>query len=115
MRLYLTLAALTTLAVGGIGVGNAVLAYLAAKRNTIAILKSLGASQRAVLAVYAGEIAILGFMVEQPFLRAALDWLGIKPQVSKRKEFKGAPYLFTETAMPAPLRQNLQQLTDSWL
>ena len=61
-----------------------------------------------------GEVATMGFMVEQPFLRAALDWLGVKPQVSKRKEFKGAPYLFTETAMPAPLRQNLQQLTDSW-
>ena len=62
-----------------------------------------------------GEIATLGFMVEQPFLRAALDWLGVQPQVGKRKEFKGAPYLFTETTMPAPLRQNLQQLTDSWL
>jgi protease-4 len=62
-----------------------------------------------------GEISILGFMLEQPFLRAALDWLGVQPQVSKRKEFKGAPYLFTETTMPAPLRQNLQQLADSWL
>ena len=62
-----------------------------------------------------GEVATLGFMVEQPFLRAALDWLGVEPRVSKRKEYKGAPYLFTETSMPAPLRQNLQQLTDSWL
>ena len=62
-----------------------------------------------------GEVATMGFMVEQPFLRAALDWLGVQPRVSKRKEFKGAPDLFTETAMPAPLRQNLQQLTDSWL
>jgi protease-4 len=62
-----------------------------------------------------GEVSTMGFMVEQPFLRAALDWLGVEPRVSKRKEFKGPPYLFTETAMPAPLRQNLQQLTDSWL
>ncbi|HKP27696.1 MAG TPA: S49 family peptidase [Dongiaceae bacterium] len=62
-----------------------------------------------------GEVSTMGFMVEQPFLRAALDWLGVQPRVSKRKEFKGAPDLFTETAMPAPLRQNLQQLTDSWL
>jgi protease-4 len=62
-----------------------------------------------------GEVAILGFTLELPFLRAALDWLGVQPQVSKRKAFKGAPYLFTETAMPAPLRRNLQQLTDSWL
>jgi protease IV len=62
-----------------------------------------------------GEVALMGFMLEQPFMRAALDWLGVQPRVSKRKEFKGAPDLFTETAMPAPLRQNLQQLTDSWL
>jgi protease IV len=62
-----------------------------------------------------GEVGLMGFMLEQPFMRAALDWLGVQPRVSKRKEFKGAPDLFTETAMPAPLRQNLQQLTDSWL
>ena len=62
-----------------------------------------------------GEVGLMGFMLEQPFLRAALDWLGVQPRVSKRKEFKGAPDLFTEIAMPAPLRQNLQQLTDSWL
>ncbi len=62
-----------------------------------------------------GEIGLLGFMLEQPFVRAALDWMGVEPRVSKRKEFKGAPDLFTETTMPTPLRQNLQQLTDSWL
>jgi protease-4 len=62
-----------------------------------------------------GEVRLMGFMLEQPFMRAALDWMGVQPRVSKRKEFKGAPDLFTETAMPAPLRQNLQQLTDSWL
>ena len=62
-----------------------------------------------------GEIRLMGFILEQPFMRAALDWIGVEPQVSKRREFKGAPYLFTETAMPAPYRQNLQQLTDSWL
>jgi protease-4 len=62
-----------------------------------------------------GEVGLLGFMLEQPFLREALDWLGVQPQVSQRKEYKSAPYLFTETAMPAPMRRNLQQLTDSWL
>jgi protease-4 len=62
-----------------------------------------------------GEVGLMGFRLEQPFMRAALDWLGVQPRVSKRKEFKGAPDLFTEVAMPAPLRQNLQQLTDSWL
>lgn len=62
-----------------------------------------------------GEVGLLGFMLEQPFMREALDWLGVEPQLSKRKEYKSAPYLFTETSMPAPMRENLQQLTDSWL
>ncbi|HET6157772.1 MAG TPA: S49 family peptidase [Dongiaceae bacterium] len=62
-----------------------------------------------------GDVGLMGFILEQPFMRGALDWLGVQAHVSKRKEFKGAPDLFTETSMPAPLRQNLQQLTDSWL
>ena len=62
-----------------------------------------------------GDLALMGFLIEQPFMRGALDWLGVQAHVSKRREFKGAPDLFTETAMPGPLRQNLQQLTDSWL
>lgn len=62
-----------------------------------------------------GDVRLMGFMVEQPFLRGAMDWLGVAPRVSKRKEYKGAPDIFTETAMSMPVRQNLQQLADSWL
>jgi len=62
-----------------------------------------------------GDVRLMGFMLEQPFLRGAMDWLGVAPRVSKRKEYKGAPDIFTETSMPAPVRQNLQQLADSWL
>ena len=62
-----------------------------------------------------GDVRLMGFMLEQPFLRGAMDWLGVLPRVSKRKEYKGAPDIFTETAMPAPVKQNLQQLADSWL
>lgn len=62
-----------------------------------------------------GDVRLMGFLLEQPFLRGALDWLGIAPRVSKRHEYKGAPDIFTETAMPEPVRQNLQRLADSWL
>ena len=75
----------------------------------------LAASADRIFLQPSGDIAMMGFLLEQPFMRAALDWLGVQAHVSKRKEFKGAPDLFTETSMPAPLRQNLQQLTDSWL
>ncbi|HWA50637.1 MAG TPA: signal peptide peptidase SppA [Dongiaceae bacterium] len=62
-----------------------------------------------------GDVRLMGFMLEQPFLRGAMDWLGVVPRVSKRKEYKGAPDIFTETEMPAPVKQNLQRLADSWL
>ncbi len=62
-----------------------------------------------------GDVRLMGFMLEQPFLRDAMDWLGVQPRVSKRKDYKSAPDMFTETAMTAPVKQNLQQLADSWL
>lgn len=53
---FLTLVALTALVVGGVGVANAVASHLAAKRETIATLKALGASRRTILVTYALEI-----------------------------------------------------------
>ena len=48
---FLTLAGLTALLVGGIGVANGVRAWLDARARTIAILRCLGASARLVFAV----------------------------------------------------------------
>jgi putative ABC transport system permease protein len=45
---FLSLVALTALVVGGVGIANAVKAYLDRKRTDIAILKCLGASRRLV-------------------------------------------------------------------
>jgi putative ABC transport system permease protein len=61
--LFLTLAGLTALLVGGIGVANGVRAWLDARRQTIATLKCLGAPAATVFATYAlqlGAIAALG-------------------------------------------------------
>ncbi|MDQ2705969.1 MAG: ABC transporter permease, partial [Pseudomonadota bacterium] len=49
---FLTLVGLTALVVGGVGVANAVRAYLESKRGVIATFKSLGASGGFVFAVY---------------------------------------------------------------
>jgi len=49
---FLTLVGLTSLVVGGVGVANAVRAYLEGKRGVIATFKSLGASGRFVFIVY---------------------------------------------------------------
>ena len=56
---FLTLVGLTALVVGGVGVANAVRAYLEAKRAVIATFKSLGASGRFVFAVYLTQILLI--------------------------------------------------------
>ena len=83
---FLTLVGLTALIVGGVGVANAVRAFLDAKRTTIATFKCLGAPASVVAAIYliqilliAGIGILIGLvlggvapMVAAPFLAAAL-------------------------------------------
>ncbi|WP_207537338.1 ABC transporter permease [Sabulicella rubraurantiaca] len=57
---FLTLAGLTALLVGGIGVATGVRAWLAARSRTIATLRCLGAPQGAILAAYLWQVAVLG-------------------------------------------------------
>jgi putative ABC transport system permease protein len=56
---FLTLVGLTALVVGGVGVANAVRAYLDGKRGVIATFKSLGASGGFVFAVYLTQILVI--------------------------------------------------------
>ena len=56
---YLTLVGLTALLVGGVGVANAVKHYLDRRRDTIATLKSLGATGSRVFAIYLVEVMLL--------------------------------------------------------
>jgi putative ABC transport system permease protein len=59
---FLTLVGLTALVVGGVGVANAVRAYLDGKRAVIATFKSLGASGGFVFAVYLTQILLIAGM-----------------------------------------------------
>ncbi|TIW31130.1 MAG: FtsX-like permease family protein, partial [Mesorhizobium sp.] len=56
---FLTLVGLTALVVGGVGVANAVRAYLDGKRGVIATFKSLGASSGFVFTVYLVQILLI--------------------------------------------------------
>jgi putative ABC transport system permease protein len=56
---FLTLVALTTLLVGGVGVANAVAAHLARKRDAIGTMKALGASGGDVFAIYCIQIMLV--------------------------------------------------------
>ena len=59
---FLTLVGLTALVVGGVGVANAVGAYLDGKRGVIATFKSLGASGGFVFTVYLTQILIIALV-----------------------------------------------------
>ncbi|RCS24968.1 ABC transporter permease [Phyllobacterium salinisoli] len=59
---FLTLVGLTALIVGGVGVANAVRAYLDGKRGVIATFKSLGAPANFVLMVYLAQILIIALL-----------------------------------------------------
>ena len=77
---FLTLVGLTALAVAGVGVGNGVAAYLAGKANTIATLKSLGASTPLIFRSYLIQIGIvaLAAVVVGMALGAGVPWLVLK-------------------------------------
>jgi len=57
--MFLTLVGLSALLVGGVGVGNAVAAYLDGRKETIAILKCLGAPASSIFALYLSLILLL--------------------------------------------------------
>ncbi len=59
---FLTLVGLTALVVGGVGVANAVRAYLDGKRGVIATFKSLGASGGFVFTVYLVQITLIALI-----------------------------------------------------
>ncbi|MEM7222659.1 MAG: signal peptide peptidase SppA [Pseudomonadota bacterium] len=62
-----------------------------------------------------GDLDLTGLLLESPFLRGALDEIGVEPQLAQREEYKGAMNMFTDTALPTPQRENLTQLVESWV
>src|SRR5580765_5003880 len=59
---FLSLAGITALLVGGVGIGNAVAGFVASKTNAIATLKCLGASTRLVFVAYFIQVLALALV-----------------------------------------------------
>jgi putative ABC transport system permease protein len=74
---YLTLVGLTALLVGGVGVANAIRGHLDRKRDTIATMKSLGATGGGVFAIYLTQAMVMALVGAIPGLAigAALPFL----------------------------------------
>lgn len=77
---FLTLVGLTALLVGGIGVANAVKAYLDGRIPTIAVLKAVGAPSRLIFATYGSLVALLASLgiLSGLALGAAVPWLVVQ-------------------------------------
>ena len=92
MTLFLSFVGLTALLVGGIGVSNAVRAYLDGKTATIATMKCLGVPSALVFRTYllqvmvlavagVGAGLVLGAAVPAAGLWAAAAWLRVTPRI----------------------------------
>ena len=90
---FLTLVGLTALVVAGVGVGNGVTAYLAAKSTTIAALKAMGAGSGVIFRSYGAQIGLvalvavvvgagLGALVPWAVVAAAGDALPVPPALA---------------------------------
>jgi len=74
---YLVLVGLTALLVGGVGVANAVKSHVDGRRETIAVLKAMGASGGRVFAIYLTQVLVLAGLGALPglLIGAALPFL----------------------------------------
>lgn len=59
-----------------------------------------------------GDFGVVGLAAQVPFLKGALDKLGVRTEGGRRMEYKTAPDSFTQAGMSTPFRENMQQLLD---
>jgi protease-4 len=60
-----------------------------------------------------GEVGVTGVSAQVPFLRDALDKLGVTPQVAQRHEYKNAANTFTESGFTPAHREATERLVES--
>ncbi|HKV00092.1 MAG TPA: signal peptide peptidase SppA [Vineibacter sp.] len=59
-----------------------------------------------------GDFGVVGLAAQVPFLKGALDKLGVRAEGGQRMEYKSAPESFTAAGMTPAHRENMQQLLD---
>src|SRR5262249_53709182 len=62
-----------------------------------------------------GEVGLNGVRLESPYLKPALDVMGVVTRIDQREEYKGAFDPLTSGSIPRPVRENYQRLVDSWV
>jgi protease-4 len=62
-----------------------------------------------------GDMGLVGFSAEMPFLKGGLDLLGVQPEFQRRHEYKSAVETFTEKSMSAESKSSMTALLGSFL
>ena len=105
---------------------DAVAAFSGSGKFTLAFSESFGGIGSGTVAYYlasafdsiwvqpSGAIGLTGIALEAPFLKGALDKLGVRAKVEQRQEYKAAAEMFTREQFSEPARASLQRLVDSW-
>lgn len=96
LRQFLTLIGLASLMIGGVGVANAVKAYVDRRRKVIAAMKSLGASGRQIFVLHLVQVmalalvgTVLGLALGM-FIPGIVDW-AVAGELPVRVEFALSP------------------------
>jgi protease-4 len=103
---------------------EALLAFRAADKFVVAFAHAFGEGDNGTGSYYlasagevwlqpSGDLALLGIAIETPFVKGALDKLGIEVQGGQRQEYKSAHYIATQTGYTPAHRENMQALIDS--
>ncbi|MGO1119730.1 ABC transporter permease [Rhodovibrionaceae bacterium A322] len=104
VALFMTLVGFTSLLVGGLGVANAVRAFLEEKRATIATLKCLGAPARVIFWTYLLQVLFLASLgVVGGLLIGGLVPLVVAPLLEARLNFSLAQGVFATALLEAAL------------
>lgn len=83
-----------------VGAGGTVHAYLSSAFDQVWMQPS-------------GDYSAAGFRLASPYLKGALEELGIEARIDQRREYKGIKNRFTDYRQSEPLRENRQRLLDS--
>lgn len=106
-------------------VRDAVMAFSASGRPAIAFAETFGEGGGGTAHYYlasafdriwlqpSGDVGITGLAIESPFVREALNEIGVTPRFDQRGAYKGAMNMVTDRAMPDPQRRNLEALLNS--
>ncbi|MBC7794428.1 MAG: signal peptide peptidase SppA [Clostridia bacterium] len=77
------------------------------------LLYFLASACSAIYVQSSGDVGLMGLRLEQPFIKRALDTLGVQARIGQRESYKNAPNMFLETGLTEAHKTSLSGLANS--